>query len=233
MHEKTGLNIISLAKGGHSIKYKSKNKDQPNHFWFYHKAIRMNILQQIQDVDYYILPLSTNDTDGGGELSAEAIQKVIDNYPYYRDDTTTIANKMALFDSLTEVEKENIFGYKQTFAALIMQFLKINPQARLILTSIPISPKRFTGNTDVKGNGIWQDGWNPQKARAAINPDFESIRNDSKEVAKWFSANWVDLKNEVGLTFENATIYSADGTHWKKEIKVRIGKVLSEELDRM
>ena len=31
---KTGMNVISMAKGGHSIKYKSINSKQPNMFWF-------------------------------------------------------------------------------------------------------------------------------------------------------------------------------------------------------
>ncbi|SDG47465.1 hypothetical protein SAMN04488027_102107 [Psychroflexus sediminis] len=229
---RTGLNIISMARGGHSIKYKHQNKNRPNMFWFYEKNLKEAILK-IKNVDYYILQLSTNDTNGGGELSVDAIQEVINNYPYYGDDATTINNKIAKFNSLIEVEKENIFGYKQTFAAFIMQFLEINPQARLILASTPISPHKLTGKADADGNGIWQDGWNPLNARTAINPRFESIRNDSKEVSEWFGANWIDLKNGVGLTFDNAINYCLDGTHWKKEIKIRIGKALSEELEKM
>ena len=228
----TGLNIISMARGGHSIKYKSRNKNQANMFWFYEKELREKILK-IEDVDYYILPLSTNDTKGGGELSNEAINAVIENYPYYTDNQKLSQEKLKIFENLSENEKEKIFGYKQTFAAYIMQLKEVNPNARFLLSSIPISPSHMTGKKDNQGHGIWADGWNAKKAKEERMPIYTSMRRDSRELADWFGANWADLQNKVNLNFENAPEYTTDGIHWFPEIKKRIGKVFSDELQDM
>lgn len=229
---RTGLNIISMAKGGHSIKYKHQNKNRPNMFWFYEQSLREKIFK-IKDVDYYILPLSTNDTNGGGKLTKEAIKAVLDNYPQYSDDKATSINKLAIFENLDGDAREKIFGYKQTFAAYIMQLKLINPNAKFLLSSIPISPSHMAGRKDSKGHGIWADGWNATKAKKKRMPIFISIAKDSKEIAQWFDAKWVDLLNEVNLTFENAHEYTVDGIHWFPEIKKRIGQAISEELDKM
>lgn len=230
---RTGLNIISQAKGGHSIKYRHLNSEKPNMFWFYEKTLNRDVIQQIKGVDYYILPLSTNDGSGGGELSNATIQEVIDNYPFYGDSEDTVIRKLEIFSSMDEAERECIFGYKQTFAAYIMQLYLINPNAKLILTSIPISPGNMTGKADTNGKGQWQEGKTPINVSALVKPRYDSISDDSQELAYWFSTNWVDLRNEVGLSFDNAVNYTIDGTHWNKEIKKRIGLVLSQELDKM
>lgn len=230
---KTGLNVISMAKGGHSIKYKNVNKDRENFYWFYNINILQKLILQEKGVDYYILPLSTNDGAGGGTLDNNTIQKVIDNYPYIQDNEIEIKRKLDSFNTMGGEEKESVFGFKQTFAAMVNQLQEINPEAKFLFTSIPISPIYFKGLKDSNGNGVWKDGWNSQKAKKEIMPQYNKIRKDSKELANWFNANWVDLKNKVDLTFENATFYSIDGIHWSKDIKVNTGNCLAKELNKI
>ncbi|MDN3664919.1 hypothetical protein ACFFU1_01665 [Algibacter miyuki] len=226
---KTGMNVISMAKGGHSIKYQSKNSKRSNMFWFYSKTLKDIVLSN-KNIDYYILPLSTNDAEGGGVLSLETIQAVIDNYPFYGDSPETVSKKLALFNAMNGKTKEEVFGYKQTFAAYIMQLKLVNPNAKFLLASIPISPTHLTGELNSEGHGVWKDGWNAKKAKEDREWIFNSIRKDSKTVAKWSMADWVDLMNKVDLNFENAPQFCSDGTHWFPEIKKRIGEVLSNEL---
>ncbi|WP_303316565.1 hypothetical protein Q4Q34_07090 [Flavivirga abyssicola] len=217
--QRTGLYIISMARGGHSIKYRYENINQPNMFWFYSQELKDDVILQLKNVDYYILPLSTNDGEGGGVLSKASIQAVINSYPYYGDDPLTILSKLNLFNAMDGKTREYIFGYKQTFAAYIMQLKLVNPDANFLLSSIPISLSHMIGKLNSDGYGIWKDGWNASLAKLDKMHIYESIRNDSKDIANWFDADWVDLKNEVGLTFENAHQFCSDGTHWFPEIK--------------
>lgn len=141
--------------------------------------------------------------------------------------------KLAIFNSLNQMEKESIFGYKQTFVSYIRQLISINPKAKILISSIPISPLHMTGELNSDGHGIRKEGWNASRAEKEGMPKYVSISKDSRDVAKWLNINWVDLKNKVGLTFNNSHLYCSDGTHWFPEIIKRIGLIISNELIKM
>ncbi|WP_312066859.1 hypothetical protein [Empedobacter sp.] len=222
--KKTGLNIYCKNNGGHAVKYRTGTAD-----WLYRTELRDAVLA-IDNVDYYILQISTNDGTGGGVLTSSDIQAVLDNYPAYGDDSATITSKMALFNAMNATTRQSTFNYLQTYGAYIKQLLQKSPNARLIVCSIPISCSGYLTGAEVGGKGVWASGKNPDVARAELDAGRQKISNETKQIAQYFNAIWVDLLNEVGLTYENFTTYSIDSTHWLEPIKKRIGNAISQDL---
>ena len=250
INRKTGINLISMARGGHSIQYKSASAAQTNFFWFYHQNLFENIILQAENIDFYILPFSTNDATGNyGELTDVAIQAVIDNYPYHGDDVGTVSSKLAAFNALTQTQRENIFGFKQTFAAYIMQCLLVNPKAKFLLASTPISVPGFLTGAIVDGKGVWEPGFNgfsvrnftgakPQGGTQSISlyNIYQGLKDAVLELKEWFHTYYSDTMNESGVTFENANEFIFDGTHWDlgdKLVKFSQGNSYVSEIDKM
>jgi hypothetical protein len=55
------------------------------------------------------------------------------------------------------------------------------------------------------------------------------------DISNYFGLTFADVKNEVGLTFDNYIYYCIDGTHWTgstygTEIKTRIAKSMEKGL---
>jgi hypothetical protein len=229
-----GVNIIKSQYGGHSMAIRGYQLGATNYNSFYHKDLRFPMLDNGNIISLWIFTTSTNDGAGGGDISQSAVQYVLDNYPAYGDDATTQSNKMGLFNSLTPSQVNSSFGYKQTYSAYIKQILNAYPDARIICCSIPISVSSYlTGATDANGKGVWASGKNPDVARTELTNQYQSISNDSKAVAEKYNANWVDNLNNVGLTFENATNFIIDGTHWNEKLKKRIAGNLVQEINKL
>jgi len=231
-----GCNVIDAHYGGHSMAIRSSQRGQTNYNSFYHKNLRDAVLS-INDVDLYIITASTNDANGGGDLSTVAVQDVIDNYPAYGDDSATVIAKQALFDALTNGEVDDMFAYKNCYSAYLKQLQELRPNAKIIITSVPISCATYlTGNTDIDGKGIWVSGKSADIAYNELNTGRQTIREDSIAVAYKHNCNYIDLLNEVGLTYWNFTTYSIDGTHWynqDNEIEKRIAERLIFEIKKI
>lgn len=223
----TGATIVDAHEGGHRMAYSSTS-------WFYEWYNKRSQTFSWTDIDYYLLPISSND-NGGGNTRQSAIDSVEYYYPYFGDDNSTITTKMSRFNSLSESDKAAIFGYKQTYIAFVKQLLKINPEAKIIIGSIPIGcgSESMTGSVDINGYGIWKAGFSANERRSTLTPLLTTKRNDIIEVANYFNANFLDLFNQVGLTFDNYHVYCKDGVHWdlqNSEIKKRIGYAAYQEL---
>ena len=222
----SGAEIIDAHEGGHRMTYSSTS-------WFYDYT-KFGVALEWSDIDYYFLPISSND-NAGGNTRQTAVDSVKYFYPYYGDSQDTIIAKLSRFNALSESDKASVFGYKQTYIAYIKQLLQLNPKARIIIGTIPMSvgSGTLTGSVDENGYGIWQSGYGPDERRAALTSSLKAKRDDIIEVKDYFNANFVDLFNEVGLTFDNFNIYSLDGVHWdlkSGEIKKRIAYAFYQEL---
>lgn len=210
---KLGVNIVHVPLGGHRIKYQNATGLPPYNGWMYHWDVRQIVLSQ--DVDYYFLMISSNDSSGGGDSSFDATETVLEKYPVWGDDAATIQDKLDAFNALSEADKLSIFDYKQTYSAFIKQLSQRNPGAKFILATIPISSHSSTDN------GQWADGHNADTERTTYNPIFQSIRNDIYELSLKHSANVCDLYTKGGIMWENfpTKVAGLDSVHWTVEAK--------------
>lgn len=208
----SGVNIVHAPLGGHRMKYQD-NGIAPFSGWMYHWDARQRIFSV--PVDYYFFMISSNDVNGGGDSSSEATKAVLDNYPAIGDTEAAIIRKLSLFNSLSDTEKEIIFDYKQTYSAFIKQAAEYNPNAKIILATIPVL------SHDATDNGKWMDGRNADTERATYNPIFLAIRNDIYELSEKHSANICDLFTKGGITWENfpKKVDKTDSVHWNVKAK--------------
>lgn len=228
-----GLVIVDAHHGAHSMKIRSSQLGNANYDSFYHVNLR-DVALAHTDIDIYLFTVSTNDGSGGGDSSTSAVQAVLDNYPEFGDDPATVSAKLAIFSGLSNAEVDSIFNYKNTYSAYLKQIQKNYPDARIICTSVPIACTGYlTGADDGNGNGIWKAEYSPDIAYDNLNAGRQQIKLDAIEVANKHNANFVDLLNEVGLSYENYTNYCVDGTHWKSEIKRRMGIRIVNEISKM
>lgn len=208
-----GVNIVHAPLGGHRMKYNNATSLPPYNGWMYHWDVRQRVFSV--PVDYYFFMISSNDSSGGGDSSFEATKRVLDNYPMTGNDTATIQDKLNIFNSLSEAEKASIFDFKQTYSAFIKQAAEYNPQAKIILATIPVSSHNATNN------GQWMPGKNADTERATYNPIFHSIRNDIYELSLKHGVNVCDLYTKGGITWENfpSKVSGTDSVHWTIEAK--------------
>lgn len=226
----TGAEILDAHDGGYAMYYRTDGTS-----WFYNWTNRQDVLEWT-DIDYYILPISSNDI-GGGNLRETAIDSVEYFYPVYGDHVDTVTAKLSRFSALSENDKASIFGFQQTYSAYLKQIINNNLDARIIICSVPIgaqgSDMEGTDSLDINGNGVWVSGFTPDSARANYQADLEQKRLETIYVKERYHTYFADLFNEVGLTWENFNRFSADGVHWNLqsgEIKRRIAYAVYQEL---
>jgi len=222
-----GFNTIDSHYGGHRMAYLNTS-------WFYKSELR-DLVLALPEVDVIIMAVSSNDGVGGGSSAEADVQDVIDNYPYYGDDAGTIAAKLALFNAMSQGEKEAMFTFKACYSAYLKQLHTAFPDIRILLTSIPISTSAasVTGDPDENGWGIWESGHNPDTERAFYDAGYQSKRSQILSLRDKHATNFCDLMNEVGLTYENFLRYCVDGVHWKDEIDYRIAYSIIQELKKL
>lgn len=210
--DRLGMNVVAAPLGGHRMKYQNTSL-QPYNGWMYKWEARKRIFSV--PVDYYFFMISSNDSAGGGYAGTEDTNRVLDNYPVIGDNEATINSKMALFNAMSEDDKLSIFDYKQTYSAFIKQACTYNPNAKVILATIPIS----SGNTT--NNGEWIAPNNADTERDEKNPIFHSIRNDIYELSEKHGVNVCDLFTKSGITWENfpTKVGGTDSVHWTYEAK--------------
>ncbi len=225
---KLGMNVYHNPMGGHRMKYQNAGSGEYKN-WMYHWEARKRALAV--EADYYFLMVSSNDSSGGGDISTSAMNTVLDSYPAYGDNETTINSKLSLFNALSESQKDAIFGYKQTYSAYINQINILNPNAKIILATIPISSYGVT-EYDSYGNTVYKPGITADTQREERNWIFTSIRDDIYEISGKFNTKVCDLFNKGGITWENlpSKLEGEDSVHWKEDAKIEFIEPIIETL---
>lgn len=230
--DSTGMTIVDAQEGGHRMAYSAT-------YWFYEWTKRSDVLEW--DVNYYFLPISTND-QAGGDTTDASIDSVIYYYPYYGDDPDTVTAKLARFTALSTARKTSIFAFQQTYCAYIQQMKLRNPNATIIVASVPIDAGSgtMTGDTTAQGYGIWAEGYSAAERVTNRLPAHELKKIDIVEVATKNNTEYIDLMGTftdgvnngdgVRLDFYNILQFCYDGVHWYPEIKKRIASILKEYL---
>lgn len=206
-----GCNVYWNAAGSRAMKYRSGQDAASDKNWLYHWSRRQHIVNAITDggeFALYVFNVSYNDGAGGGTLSDAAIQAVLDNYPTITDDATTVTNKLSIFNALTETQRESVFGYKQTFAAMLKQIIEYQPNAKIFLTTMLYNPQ---------GNGT------SESQRTLIKSTRDSCNADIREIASYFGVSVIDTNSNSGHYFGNMKTHVSDGLHFDEVIGKRIG----------
>lgn len=218
MIKNLGCNVYWNAAGGRSMQYRGVSEVETDLGWLYHWTRRSHI-KNIKDsgklLDLFLFNASYNDSSGGGTLSDAAIQAVLDNYPTLQDDADTVTAKLAIFNSLTIAQRKSIFGYKQTFAAYLLQIITMFPTAKIFLTTMLYSPAapNYLGSTSGTVN----------EQRATDKAVRDAINADIRLVAQWYGVTVLDAATHAGYYYGNMTNYTSDTIHFNEIIGKRIG----------
>jgi|GEM_PF-7082860 len=211
--ERLGVSTQMYQEGGRAIKYR-KEQSAFDYNWLYHWS-RLRHLKKLKG-DVFVFHCSTNDNEGGGILSDESVNRVLDSYPNINDtDTAVIRGKLVAFGSMTEASKMEVFNFKSVMGAMITQIKRYNPAAKIYLCTIPLSRGTYSAPADI---------------RALRVPVYLSIRKDIYEIGDFYGCKVIDAYSLVELTPENALEYEPDGTHWSVEIQNNLGKLVATEL---
>lgn len=207
-----GCNVWWNAAGGRAMKYRQGQSSQSDQNWLYHWSRRQHILNAISvggEFALYVFNASYNDGAGGGTLSDSAIQAVLDNYPTITDDATTVTNKLAIFNALTETQRESIFGFKQTFAAMLKQIIEYQPNAKVFLTTLLYNP---------------EGGGTSEAQRNAVKATRDSCNADIRAIAEYFGVSLINVNQHAGHYFGNMKTHTpSDNLHFDEVIGKRIG----------
>lgn len=218
MIKNLGCNVYWNAAGGRSMQYRGVSEVETDLGWLYHWTRRSHI-KNIKDsgklLDLFLFNASYNDSSGGGTLSDAAIQAVLDNYPTLQDDADTVTAKLAIFNSLTIAQRKSIFGYKQTFAAYLLQIITMFPTAKIFLTTMLYSPAapNYLGSTSGTVN----------EQRATDKAVRDAINADIRLVAQWYGVSVIDVNSNAGYYYGNMTTYTSDTIHFNEVVGKRIG----------
>ncbi|WP_151765044.1 SGNH/GDSL hydrolase family protein, partial [Acinetobacter soli] len=217
MIKNLGCNVYWNAAGGRSMQYRGVSEVETDLGWLYHWTRRSHI-KNIKDsgklLDLFLFNASYNDSSGGGTLSDAAIQAVLDNYPTLQDDADTVTAKLAIFNSLTIAQRQSIFGYKQTFAAYLLQIITMFPTAKIFLTTMLYSPAapNYLGSTSGTVN----------EQRATDKAVRDAINASIREVAAWYGVSVIDVNSNAGYYYGNMTSYTSDTIHFNEIVGKRI-----------
>ncbi|WP_171493634.1 SGNH/GDSL hydrolase family protein, partial [Acinetobacter soli] len=212
-----GCNVYWNAAGGRSMQYRGVAEGDSDKGWLYHWTRRRhikNLYDANKMLDLFLFNASYNDTSGGGTLSDAAVQAVLDNYPTLQDDSATVDAKLAIFNALTVQQRKDIFGYKQTFAAYLLQIIQMFPQAKIFLTTMLYSPASVDGTGTVSGSVNQQRAYDKAK-RDAINADIRAI-------AAWYGVSVIDTNSNSGYYYGNMTTHTSDTIHFDEVVGKRI-----------
>ena len=220
-----GCNVYWNAAGGRSMQYRGVSEGETDLGWLYHWTRRSHI-KNIKDsgklLDLFLFNASYNDSSGGGTLSDTAIQAVLDNYPTLQDDVDTVNTKLAIFNNLTLAQRKSIFGYKQTFAAYLLQIITMFPTAKIFLTTMLYSPAAQNGAGTTSGTVNQQRAYDKQ-IRDAINADI-------KLIAQWYGVSVIDVNSSAGYYYGNMTNYTSDTIHFNEIVGKRIGHFIAKNI---
>ncbi|WP_151867952.1 SGNH/GDSL hydrolase family protein, partial [Acinetobacter soli] len=218
MIKNLGCNVYWNAEGGRSMQYRGVSDAAHDMGWLYHWERRSHI-KTLKDagklIDLFLFHASYNDTSGGGTLSDEAIQAVLDNYPTLQDDAATVTSKLAIFSAMTVQQRKDIFGYKQTFAAYLLQIITMFPTAKIFLSTMLYSPASIDGTGSTSGTVNQQ--------RAYDKPIRDAINADIRAIAAWYGVTVLDAATHAGYYYGNMTNYTSDTIHFNEIIGKRIG----------
>lgn len=215
---KLGINVWNANLGGNRI-MATRSADT----WMYKWNARQTLLNN-KKIDYFVLMISSNDAVEenipAGDFSPESLQAVYDNYPVLGDDEETINRKIKLYESMSYDDKTKIFRFKQTYMAFIEQIKAFNPEAKIILATIPVSSYGVT-ESDNEGNTVYKQGVTPEGQRASKDHMFLNIRSYIYDLAAEYNFTVCDLYNEGGITWENlpTKVKGSDSVHWTSKAK--------------
>ena len=223
--KRLGCSVYWNASGGRSMQYRGVSESESDLGWLYHWNRRSHI-KNIKDsgklLDLFLFNASYNDSSGGGTLSDTAIQAVLDNYPTLQDDADTVNAKLTIFNNLTVVQRKSIFGYRQTFAAYLLQIITMFPTAKIFLTTMLYSPAAQNGSGTTSGTVNQQRAYDKQ-IRDAINADI-------KLIAQWYGISVIDVNSNAGYYYGNMTNYTSDTIHFDEVIGKRIGYFIAKNI---
>lgn len=232
-----GTNVYSNWHAGYSMKRTTKTEKN----WLYKHDRQLFIKNLIKTngiaCSAYVFFVSYNDNNGGGVLSDEAIQAVLNNYPTMDDEISedvssdyykklnggTLSNGAEVkgWNNLTNEEVKDIFGYKQVMAAFIRQIYSLYSDREQIetpymfLTTIMYS---LAGSTDAG-----------ELAESERNKR-QSINNDIYELSNWFGGiPVIDVNKGTGYALNIQSIHASD-VHFSNVIKSRLGKYVCSEM---
>jgi hypothetical protein len=229
LSERLGMNIADHHQGGHMMAIRTNLLEQTHYSSFYHVDLRNAMLDE-PNVDIYILTASSNDGNGGGTATTASVQAVYDNYPVYGDDAATISAKMALFNALSQAERDEIFLFQHTYGAYIKQILTVNPDAKILLCTVPISVGAYLSGAEVDGKGVWAVNRSPEVAKDNLGYIFDNINEDIEQLSARYNTYKCDSNRKCGLTWWNFTNYCIDGTHWFNAIDENIALAIEGEV---
>lgn len=216
-----GLRAYDCHYGGHSFGWGNN--------WLYDWKYRQYVLQT--KADFYIFCASTNDAGVVNieQLATdESVNAVRNNYPCFGDTDTQIEEKLAIYSTMSEAQKTEVFNMTSCLCAYVEQILESNPQAKIILANSPITcTGLLTGTLSASNRGQWASGQTPASARNGRAPIFAKLDECMRTVAKRYNLPVLDFLHGVGLTFNNFTEYCADGTHWSLDDQTYIDGSIS------
>ena len=132
-----GANVFDVHYGGHRLSIGGNYSTNTgvsgiSHSWFYQESYRKLVLDNL-NVDAFILTFSSNDgfgdADWNGTIDENKIALVENNYPTYVDiinKDATYTSKLALFNALSDAQKNNTFSFVGCYCSYIKQILEKN-----------------------------------------------------------------------------------------------------------
>lgn len=217
--EELGCNVFVNADGGRSMKWRNTgttNGDQACLYHWVRRSYVKNLHSQGVEIHGFIFQVSYNDNSGGGELTYPKILAVENNSPLMSDDDAVIDAKNAIFDSLTIAEKEEIFGFRQTFAAYLKQLIQLYPEAYFQLCKVMYNPEGVGSTID--------------QQRDLSKPIRDSLNNQLEEIGGWFGIPVENISKSTRYYFGNMENYTTDTIHYNEEIAKRLGIGMAKSL---
>ena len=211
MMRQLGCSFFVYADGGRSVKYKSaRNQSLYDEGWLYHESWQsfLKEIKALREPDFIVSQVSYNDVpSAGAALAATQVQAVRMNYPTPLDDSATMLSKKAAFAALSETQRESIFMYKPTYAALIQNIVQLFPNARYKTVELQYYP------------GGYADG---DAARNAIKPGIDQLNADMKEVSAYMGVTFIPANTLSGEPWWSMEEF-IDSIHYKGSVGKRLG----------
>lgn len=218
-----GCNVFKNGNGGRSMKWRVTGTSEPDQAFLYHWS-RLEYIKNLHtsgiNINAFLYQASYNDADGGGEITYPKIQDVESNSPLISDDSTTVANKLAIFNGLSNSQKESIFGFRQTFVSHIKQLIDLYPDAYFQLCKVMYNP----------GGGNNVPGATTEIQRTATKEMRDSLNSQLEEIGGWFGIPVDNISKSTRYYYGNMENHCVDGLHYDQEIGRRLGIGISKSL---
>lgn len=218
-----GCNVFKNGNGGRSMKWRESENTPADQAFLYHWS-RLEYIKNLHTsgitINAFLYQVSYNDDGGGGEITYPKIQSVEENSPLISDDSTTVTNKLAIFNGLSDQQKENIFGFRQTFVSHIKQLIDLYPDAYFQLCKVMYNP----------GGGSNAPGSTTEIQRTATKDMRDSLNSQLEEIGGWFGIPVENVSKSTRYYFGNMENHCTDGLHYDQEIGRRLGIGISKSL---